>query len=124
MFWHSRRPSLREQVLNSLIDVDPDRRRPLLEQEAGRGVIDPAEVEDALRLVQRIESLRYMSDQKLLAAVSVPREKDTPDDRIGARKGPRLRLVKSEAMAEAPRRPAVHKRKAVPTIEWLRPDPS
>jgi len=62
VFWNrSAREARRQTVLDELIDLDPERRRRRLELAVAEGDIRPAEVEQALKLVSRLDALRVMT---------------------------------------------------------------
>ncbi len=61
MFWNkTARNSRRQQVLDELIDVPPEDRRIHLYRAVAEGDVRAREVEQALRLVSRLDSLRQM----------------------------------------------------------------
>lgn len=62
MFWKkTAREEKRQVVLDELIEMDPDKRRRRLELAVSEGDVRPAEVDQALRLVNRLDALRVMS---------------------------------------------------------------
>lgn len=62
MFWNrAAREARRQKVLDDLIDLDPEERRLRINQAVAEGDVRAGEVEEALKLVSRLNSLRVMT---------------------------------------------------------------
>jgi hypothetical protein len=62
VFWsRTRREARRQKVLDELLELDPSQRQARLELAVAAGDVRATEVEEALRLAHRLDSLRVMS---------------------------------------------------------------
>lgn len=62
MFWSKTgREQRRQNVLDELLEIEPENRRSRLEEAVAAGDVRAAEVDQALRLVERLDALRVMS---------------------------------------------------------------
>jgi hypothetical protein len=84
VFWSkSGRDSRRQKVLDELLELDPADRRQRLELAVAAGDVRSVEVDQALHLVARLDSLRRMTLQP--AEVARHRDMARPDESIGGR---------------------------------------
>lgn len=62
MFWNrAAREARRQKVLDDLIELNPEERRLRMDQAVAEGDVRASEVEQALRLVTRLDALRVMT---------------------------------------------------------------
>ena len=84
MFWNkTTREARRQVVLDELIDMDPDRRRRRLELAVAEGDVRANEVDEALRMVSRLDAVRIMDIAGTRGGASSESESSS-GDAIGA----------------------------------------
>jgi hypothetical protein len=113
MFWsRRRREARRQQVLDELLGLGPNERRGRLELAVARGEVPPQEVEAALALVSRLDTLRVKKvpaggkQQELPGAVPID-----PAAPIPVGPGQARDQVEADETTE----------ESWPSISWLRP---